>query len=443
MSKPRLTAATTALAVAVSTLAFTAVATVPVTTVANAADLAGPWTPVVDASALNNKVYSMLQNGNTVYVGGMFTSAGGSAAASYLASFDATNPSATWQPVTNAALAAGSGYTYVSSMARTGTDLYIGGRFAQGTLNNVAKVALGSGAATGLDGGTVAYNVSGNTERDVEEIAVIGNKVYVGGGFAGVSDGTGTVADTAGIAAWDTTTTNWGALDSGFADDANTAPNTNGMVAVANDLYIGGQFLGGKDGGTTIASKRVIAWSDATSTWSSMNGGFGQGLVASMANSTTGHVQGLFAAGNFTSSDATPTVTFNGLAKWNSVSAAWETISSPSGVSGGSAVIEAMAFDAAGDLYVGGNFTSAGGVSANNIAKWDGTSWSALTCGPINGVNDTVRAILPQSDGSLIIGGFFTNAGGDPLNKYVARYTPGATVNCASPSTGGGGGGPA
>src|SRR6185295_11528741 len=31
-----------------------------------------------------------------------------------------------------------------------------------------------------------------------------------------------------------------------------------------------------------------------------------------------------------------------------------------------------------GELVVGGRFTCAGGVSANYIAKWNGTSWSAL-----------------------------------------------------------------
>ena len=32
-------------------------------------------------------------------------------------------------------------------------------------------------------------------------------------------------------------------------------------------------------------------------------------------------------------------------------------------------------------LYVGGDFTTAGGVAANHIAKWDGSSWSALGSG--------------------------------------------------------------
>ena len=32
-------------------------------------------------------------------------------------------------------------------------------------------------------------------------------------------------------------------------------------------------------------------------------------------------------------------------------------------------------------LYVGGIFTLAGGVSVNNVARWDGSSWTALGAG--------------------------------------------------------------
>ena len=37
------------------------------------------------------------------------------------------------------------------------------------------------------------------------------------------------------------------------------------------------------------------------------------------------------------------------------------------------------------DLYAGGRFTTAGGIAANRIAKWNGSSWSALGSG-MNGV---------------------------------------------------------
>ena len=69
-----------------------------------------------------------------------------------------------------------------------------------------------------------------------------------------------------------------------------------------------------------------------------------------------------------------------------------------------------------GELVVGGRFTCAGGVSANYIAKWNGTSWSALG----NGTDGWVDA-LTVYNGELIAGGSFANAGGVPANN-IARW---------------------
>ncbi len=68
-----------------------------------------------------------------------------------------------------------------------------------------------------------------------------------------------------------------------------------------------------------------------------------------------------------------------------------------------------------GDLYAGGDFYTAGGVSANHIAKWDGSAWSALG----SGVNRWVNA-LAVSDGDLYAGGWFTTAG-NKVSAYVAK----------------------
>ena len=69
-----------------------------------------------------------------------------------------------------------------------------------------------------------------------------------------------------------------------------------------------------------------------------------------------------------------------------------------------------------GDLIVGGQFTEAGGGPANNIARWDGTSWNPIG----SGVNHVVYA-LAVYDGSLIAGGLFTQAGGVAAN-YIACW---------------------
>jgi len=48
------------------------------------------------------------------------------------------------------------------------------------------------------------------------------------------------------------------------------------------------------------------------------------------------------------------------------------------GVPGFDGAVSALVFDAKGNLYVCGLFTTAGGVGATNIVKWDGRVWSTL-----------------------------------------------------------------
>jgi len=67
------------------------------------------------------------------------------------------------------------------------------------------------------------------------------------------------------------------------------------------------------------------------------------------------------------------------------------------------------------DLYAGGYFSTAGEVSANNIAKWDGITWSAVG----SGVSGPVAA-LTAAGSDLYAGGTFTTAGGK-LSGYAAR----------------------
>src|SRR5437867_4922165 len=68
------------------------------------------------------------------------------------------------------------------------------------------------------------------------------------------------------------------------------------------------------------------------------------------------------------------------------------------------------------NLYAGGGFGTAGGFTANNIAKWNGSSWSALGLG----VNGTVYA-LAVSGSDVYAGGLFTSAGGSTAN-YIAKW---------------------
>ncbi len=75
------------------------------------------------------------------------------------------------------------------------------------------------------------------------------------------------------------------------------------------------------------------------------------------------------------------------------------------------------AVDGAGNLYAGGSFTFAGGVPANYIAEWNGSSWSALG----GGMDNTVNALAVDGAGNLYAGGDFIYAGGTTAN-YVAVW---------------------
>jgi trimeric autotransporter adhesin len=59
---------------------------------------------------------------------------------------------------------------------------------------------------------------------------------------------------------------------------------------------------------------------------------------------------------------------------------------------------------------VGGLFTTAGGVTANNVAHWDGSAWASLGTDAENGVNGTVTALASVGQ-ALYVGGVFTQAG--------------------------------
>lgn len=79
--------------------------------------------------------------------------------------------------------------------------------------------------------------------------------------------------------------------------------------------------------------------------------------------------------------------------------------------------VNAVVVDAAGALYAAGDFTTAGAVAANHIAKWDGAAWHALG----EGFNATVHALAVDASGYLYAGGEFTKSGTQTL-KYIARW---------------------
>jgi hypothetical protein len=82
--------------------------------------------------------------------------------------------------------------------------------------------------------------------------------------------------------------------------------------------------------------------------------------------------------------------------------------------------VTAMNADTKGALYLGGNFTNAGGLAtADRIVKWNGKTWSALGATPLG--NGSVFAIETHA-GKVYAGGNFVNAGGKAAADYLAVF---------------------
>jgi len=89
-------------------------------------------------------------------------------------------------------------------------------------------------------------------------------------------------------------------------------------------------------------------------------------------------------------------------------------------------LVRALALDSStGYVLLGGEFTGDGVTTLNRVATWDGTDFGALGSTP--GVDGVVRAIAFLNDGNntILVGGDFSNAGGGSA-PYLAGYAGGA-----------------
>ena len=82
---------------------------------------------------------------------------------------------------------------------------------------------------------------------------------------------------------------------------------------------------------------------------------------------------------------------------------------------GGPSNISAIKVAPNGDVYITGKFTTINGVTVNNVAKWDGSTWSALGNGltgvPLPGTDPHGMCLEITPTGEIFVGGYFTTAG--------------------------------
>ena len=244
--------------------------------------------------------------------------------------------------------------------------------------------ALGSGmSVTGCYGCESAI---------ITTLAEYNGELYAGGHF-----------DTAGgipaknIARWNGT--NWSALGSGVNGQNG---RVNAMAVYNGELYVAGQLT--TAGGIPV--NNIAKWNGTN--WSTVGSGLNltvRDLIVYMAE--------LYVGGSF---DSAGGIAANRIAKWNGTN--WSTVGSGIGLYSTEPPYSFVASFAIHNqnLYAGGHFTSAGGVTANSIACWNGTNWSGVG----QGVNQNVLA-MESFGGTLYAAGSFWTTGNQSLNN-IAKW---------------------
>ena len=177
-------------------------------------------------------------------------------------------------------------------------------------------------------------------------------------------------------------------------------------------LFVGGGFatIGG------ITADALARW-DGTS-WTSLyyNSGY-QDHFQALTVYDDGTGPALYAGGYFPHQS----VQYVNMAKWNG-GMDWTPLPSLGTLFAQCSVNALAVFDdgSGAALFAAGKFPTAGGMTVNNIARWNGTSWSALG----DGLDAPVYALTVFDDGTgpaLYAGGAFMNAGGAPAS-HIAKW---------------------
>ena len=354
------------------------------------------WAPQVAAFSISQPavISSMQVRGTTLYACGVFQSIGGRVVIGGVGAVDTQTGLATgWDPRPNG----GVGYLGMSDDA-----IYVGGGFTSigpewVWRNGLASLDLTTGRVTSWD--------PHPDEAYVLSLAASGNTVYVAGSFSVLSG-----QPRANLAAFDTrdgTLTAW-----------NPAPNggINALTVHEGTVYAGGQFtaIGGQPRHYLAA---VDSSSGAATTWNPDPDDFVEALAVS------GNT--VYAGGWFTHMRGDP-----GYRVVAAIDAATGEIRDWQGERVG--IVNAIAVKD-DTIYVGGLFENMGGEPRHNLAAIDATSglatgWRPLLGPGIGGNWSDVRALCVQ-DSTVYVGGFFGSVNGVTRNYLAALHaTTGAVV---------------
>ncbi len=336
---------------------------------------------------VNGDVHVVIPDGSGGwYIGGQFDKVGGVAVtnSAHINADMSVDPN--WTPVV------GNSGSVVYSLAKSGSTVYIGGNFfniGDSTRSFLGAVNATDGKVTGWYPGPVA--------SWVVSMAISGSTIYVGGAWKTIGDSTRSGlaainASTGKINAWHTVLGGYGLV--------------NCMVLSGSTLYIGGMFVSVGDStrnnlaAINLSTGKVTSWNPDISESGSL-----PNVKALAISASTVYAGGAFsnvgdstrygiAAINISSGIAT---SWNPMGQYNT----W---------------VDALAISGS-TLYAGGNFNDMGdstrnGLAAINLSTGNVTSWQLLPDFPV--------FALAANGSTIYAGGNFNSVGGKIRNNLAA-----------------------
>ena len=336
----------------------------------------GGWVALGSGIA-NNAVFALTMDGSNLLVGGSFTDAGGDASADRVAIWSGSAWSAVATGVDNTVRA----FALTTGVFFAGGDLALAGDVVADRVvewDGSSWLPVGSGNGFRSNSTIYALTLDGS-----------GN-LYAGGNFSYAGS-----VEASRVAKWDGLS--WSVLGSGTSGPVNAL-----LVDETGNLYAGGNFT--TAGGWTV--NNVAKWDG--SDWIPLGSAPNVGVTGGQVNSLTMDASGnLYVGGAFTSAGGQPA---NRIAKWDGN--AWSALGD-----GFDNAVNVL-LEETGKVYAGGNFLNSGGNAIARLAVWDGNGWSAVG----NGVNNSVFALLSDGSENLYVGGNFTDAGGVGAADRIALW---------------------
>lgn len=285
----------------------------------------------VGVSGGGGDVQVIFRDGDRLYIGGNFTTAGGTPANS-IAYYDLSGHS--W-----GTLDAGMEHARVHAFAKIGSALYVGGTFTN----------AGSVLAMGLAqwNGSTWSDLDMSMDNSVFTLRSYDGLLYAGGAFTNAGG-----RQVRNIAAWNPSSQKWTNLLAGINDGY-----VYDIQKLGSEIYVAGLFSQANNKQVNY----VASWNPVSRTWSNLLTGVSSAAYALGTDGTNLFVGGSFALAN-------SNLLASGTAIWNPATKTWTHMGK--GIAGGSrSGVAAMAY-VGRYLYVGGDFTRAGDVDVRNIAKW-------------------------------------------------------------------------